>query len=636
MSYYRKIIAVLCCFIICYSLFASDYTELKVSLIPKELLKNAKAVIRQNDIVIDVNNDDAFEKHTLDITILNKNGYDLSVFHEFYDAFTRISGISIKIIDSEGKKIKSYWGDDIIDHSAINGYSLYEDNRVKYFDPQYRKYPFTIEFTFKRKLKSLMFLPYWQVYPDYNCAIEKSSLTVNISDDSKIRYYEKNMPQPCSIEEKEKTKILKWTITNLPAFSQEDFEESLLDYTPVVFLAPEEFEVDGIKGNLKSWKDFGKWIIELNKDRDTLSAATIKTLQDITQGLTTKEKIQKIYEYMQKRTRYVSIQVGIGGWQPFDALTVDRLAYGDCKALANYTYALLKSVGIQANYMLITAGKNASNIIVDFPSQFFNHAILSVPLEKDTIFLECTSPYLPYGHIGSFTDNRYALAITKDRGVLIKTRLYTPEENIISSKSIITIDIEGNGTAIVKTSYEGCNFDEAKYLSVQTNEDIKKQLYKKMNISNFIIADYSFNQPDKNLPVINESVNLNLDRYATIMNKKLIIPLNFKSKIMEIPDITEQRKSDIVIRRPQTIIDTVEYIIPSNCTIEKVPNECKINSEFAQYNSKCSLTSKDRIIYYRKLILLPGRFAPAEAQKFKDFYTKVSQADMLKVTLVKK
>jgi hypothetical protein len=56
-----------------------------------------------------------------------------------------------------------------------------------------------------------------------------------------------------------------------------------------------------------------------------------------------KEPIMKaklIYDYVQQKSRYVSIQVGIGGWKPMDASDVDRLGYGDCKGLTNYTKAL--------------------------------------------------------------------------------------------------------------------------------------------------------------------------------------------------------------------------------------------------------------------------------------------------------
>jgi len=181
--------------------FSKDEPTYKASLISPELLKNAKAVVRKNSVSIEVDGDKASENHTFVITILNKNGNDLSKFQELYDVFIRINSINIRVFDSEGKKVKTYFGSDIKDYSAINGFSLYEDNRVKYFDPEYKNYPYTIEFTFSKKLKSTIFLPIWQAYPDYNCSVEKSSLIVSLKNNTKIRYLERNVPQLCQVEE---------------------------------------------------------------------------------------------------------------------------------------------------------------------------------------------------------------------------------------------------------------------------------------------------------------------------------------------------------------------------------------------------------------------------------------------------
>jgi len=635
MSSLTKTIVLFIAIIFCIRAFSSDNPDYKVSLIAPELLKNAKAVIRNHEITIDVNNDDASEKHTYAITILNKNGYDLSIFQEFYDAYTSISGIHLRIFDSEGKKIRTFGGDDVKDYSAISGFSLYEDNRVKYIDPQYRNYPFTVEFTYKKKLKSLMFLPYWMIYPDYNCAVEKSSLTVILSKNSKVRYYEKNIPQTCKIEEKDGIKTLSWSVINLPAFSEEDFEESLIDYSPIIFLSPEEFEVNGIKGDLRSWQSFGKWRYELHKNKDVLPQETIKRIQELTNGMTTRQKVQKIYEYVQQRTRYVNITVGIGGWQPIDAAMVDRVGYGDCKALSNYTYSLLKAAGVSSYCSLINAGEDGIPIIANFPFQFFNHEILIVPIDNDTLFLECTSPYKPYGHIGSFTDNRLALILGETGGTLIRTRIYKPEENIISSKCFVKLDEEGSGFTNTVTSYSGVHFDGIKELSVQSNDKIKKVLYSQVNISNYVITSFSFDQPDKTKPFIIEKLDLSLDKYATILNKKMIISLNLRNKISEIPNITDQRKSDIVIRRPSIEIDTVEFKIPSGYNIDKVPQEVNLSSEFGDYQAKC-IASGYQALYIRKFELKSGRYKLSEANNIKEFYGKVCQADLMKLTLLRK
>ena len=47
-------------------------------------------------------------------------------------------------------------------------------------------------------------------------------------------------------------------------------------------------------------------------------------------------KAEALYRYLQERMRYVSIQYGVGGFQPFSAKDVDKWNYGDCKARNNF------------------------------------------------------------------------------------------------------------------------------------------------------------------------------------------------------------------------------------------------------------------------------------------------------------
>jgi hypothetical protein len=615
--------------------FAADKPEYKISNIPANLQKNAKIVIRNRELIIDVDENDATEKYKIVISILNKNGTDYTVFKEIYDSYSSISGFEYTLYDAEGKKYKSYGSGDLIFYSGYHGYTLYDDFRNVLFDPEYKKYPCTVEYNFRRKIKSLLLLQNWEIFPDYNCSVEKSSLVINVKKGVNIKYLEKNMPATCLRKSDNDGEHYVWEVQALEAFSKEDFEEPFQEITPVVYISPVQFEIDKTSGNFNSWKEFGKWYSELIKGRDVLTPETIKKIEELTSGLDTINKIRKLYRLLQNHTRYVSIQVGIGSWQPFEAKTVDRLGYGDCKALSNYMYSMLKAIGIKSNQMIIMAGEVAPSTIFDFPSNFFNHVIIVVPCQKDTLFLECTDPYFPAGYIGAFTDSRYGLMTSDSGGVMVRTTSYRQEDNITSSHLNVNLDIEGNSQAKIKTTYKGIGFDGIKLLSVQTNEDITKNLYKRIDISNYSISSFSFTQPDSTRPEIIENIDLNLQNYAAKMGKKAFVQLDLLNRITEIPYITETRKSKIVIRRYKTIIDTIVYKIPDNYIADKGPSEFSITSEFGSYQSKCSIGNGE-VVYTRKYSLKPGVFEPKDASKFKDFYTEVSKADRMMLVLVQK
>ena len=118
---------------------------------------------------------------------------------------------------------------------------------------------------------------------------------------------------------------------------------------------------------------------------------------------------------MQDRTRYIGVQVGIGGIQPIAANQVDRVGY-EIAGSDKLHKALLNVVGVKSYYVHVEAGTD-DNISLenDFASLAQgNHVILNIPNGNIDIWLECTSRTSPFGFLGDFTDDRDVLVITPE------------------------------------------------------------------------------------------------------------------------------------------------------------------------------------------------------------------------------
>jgi len=321
------------------SINASENPNWAVSSIPAELKQKANAIIRLSEVTLTVSaNGEAEEKIHIVTTIMNENGDYMGNLVEYYDKYTSVSGLEGIVFDQNGKKIKKIKADEFLDVSAISGFSIYEDNRKKVAYPKVGNYPYTVEYEYQIKHKKFMVLPGWYVFPDYNVAIQKSVYTLVTEPNAKVSYTgnEKFNIKPEITEEKGlKTTI--WKVENLTALEDEPYSGAFSGTTPKLLIVPEAFEMDGYKGSNKSWVELGNWSTKLCQGQDSLPQLTIDKIKSLTTDAKTDlEKAKRLYEFMQNKVRYVSIQVGIGGWQPFPSETVDRLSYGDCKALTNY------------------------------------------------------------------------------------------------------------------------------------------------------------------------------------------------------------------------------------------------------------------------------------------------------------
>ncbi|KAA8477149.1 transglutaminase-like putative cysteine protease [Arcticibacter tournemirensis] len=629
----RFVIAFLALFICNATMGQENYA---VSAIPKALLTRASAVIRNDELTIQVNGlDDVTRHRKTAVTILNSAGDDESQIVLFYDKNNQIKSLKGIIYNEFGLPAGKFGEKDFKDMSAVSDGTLYQDDRVKVFEPAQTTYPYTVVYEYEIKSKQSLFFPRWKPVTSTGVSIEKSSLRFICPPDFTLRHQEINYPGKPDESTGKDTRIFTWQVKDVQAIRSEPFSPDPERFMTSVKLAPESFAYRGLKGRFSNWTEYGKWMYEnLLREREALPETTKLFINELVKDIPDpKAKAKKIYTYMQDKTRYISVQIGIGGFQPYPAADVDRLSYGDCKGLVNYTRALLKAVNIESYYCIVNSGSFKKDVSTDFASiNDGDHIILCLPFKNDTTWLECTNKRIPFGFLGDFTDDRLVLACTPDGGKLLRTPKFTYSDNRQTRKASFSLEENGNLKGSITTRFEGTQYDNHDILEEEPFKEQVKHLAKLYSIPNFDIHSLEFKKEKDVKPVTIENINFSSREYASLSNGRMYLSMNVLNKEDHtIPDI-RNRTNLVYINRG--FLDEDEYIfeIPAKLKAEHIPGNTVIEKPFGKYSAVISIKG-NVITYHRTLQFNEGTYPKEQYSDLAKFYQDIVEADNSRLVL---
>jgi hypothetical protein len=615
--------------------------DFNVEKISPTLLKDADAVVRLDEKYWEIQSKgEAKLKHRTVVTVFNESGEDsYNQLVVDYDKFTKILDINGSIYDGAGKLLKKLKGSDIEDYGYGIGGDQITDARVKIADFGKKRYlyPYTIEFTYEKKDRNMIFYPKWMPLVNSTSSIERSVFRIKAPIGFDFRFKEYN-GVPAVVKKTEAGgDVYQWTMENQAVVKKNDlYPLPLMDHSPLVMAAPADFEIQDYQGNFNSWEDLGKFYYTLNAGRDVLPPATVAEIRTVVKDVKSdREKVELIYKWMQARSRYVSIQLGIGGWQTIDAMTVAGKGYGDCKALTNFTLAALRSAGITCHAALIRAGKE-EKIKADFPSSQFNHVIACAIIAKDTIWLECTDQTSRPNFMGTFTGGRHALLVMPQGGKLVSTIEYKSLQNIRKSKANVNLEESGDGVVDVQVLYTGVQQESRSGVLHNGNkEEQKNWLINHINLPSLDLQRFELLEDKGQEPTITEKLTLHVRNCATKTGTRLFVKPSLLSRPFELPAVSE-RTSDFYLPTSEynfTDLDTVSYQIPVAYKLETTLPSVQINSIFGSYESRTSFED-NRLVCSRKVIMNGGRYDSKDFPAWVDFLKKIRKADRTQVVFV--
>jgi hypothetical protein len=563
------------------------------------------------------------------IQINNRVGENYTWISIPYSKIEKVSAIDAWIESVDGKKIRELKKSDIADKSAISDISMYEDDFIKYFQLKHNEYPYRIVYTYQTTSKEFFTLAYWSPVLHSKIPTRAAALKVVLPKGFQYVMEEKNI-QSCRKDSSGSNLTLDWKSSYEKILNEEVFAQAF-NIVPIVRVSPLNFDY-GAAGSSKDWMSYGNWQCALNQGLDILPDTEKSTISALINGITDKKEIVKIlYQYMQDHCRYINVSIGIGGYKPYPASYVAINKYGDCKALTNYMKAILNYAGIESYYTMVNSDIQPSEISLNFPGPVFNHVILAVPIGNDTIWLENTTNTKPAGYLGTSTQNRLALLVSKDKSCLVRTPSLKKEAVKVSTRMVFEMRLNGHAKVEVVKVFRGLEYEEFNTLQSYYN-DVEKdnEIRKYMPFDNYEVINWDLKKPHR------DSANITLK--ATLTLYKWLKPLGseyyFNLYPARIPNFSIAANRSLPVSLPYPIYnsDSLIYSIPAGYELKTLPDTVLLETKYGIYESVLQYND-GKMYILRHFELFTGKYSLEEYPAFYNFLQSVRDTEKIKIVI---
>ena len=564
-------------------------------------------------------------------TILNEHGADLATFVCSCSKNDKLTAFKGQVTDSSGRVIRKIKESEL-KQTEYSPYLAIDDYKV-YYDYTPPVYPVTI--TYEWTIDShdnLIEFPRFCPQSDYDISVKKASYTLTAPRELAVRHALLNIDASVCVSENTKgSQVLSLELSDLPALKDEPYSPPLRERLPMAYFAPTDFTYYGTQGSLKDWREYGKWEYSLINGSETLPDAVCQELHQLTDGLKTdREKIKALYQRLEKTTRYVAVLLGIGGQKPAPAANVCKSGFGDCKGLSNYMRAMLKVVGIPSNYVTISTTNR--QLLKDFASVGqMNHVILQVPLQGDTLWLECTNPQLPMGYVHEDIAGHNAIEVSEAGGRLVHLPVYADSTNLMHSKIHIQLDLKGAADVSLLQDFHNWQYEHYIPLLKMDEKDRHKTLQRMIRVPQAEIGRMDVREDGATITV---DAEIKSQRYATTTGQRLFVPVCPIHNGYSTPPALPNRQEDIYLESGYLDKDEITLTIPEGYEIEAMPKDQTVEQSFGTFSFTVKRDGSE-VRIQNSLLMKSGTYDKSQYPQFIDFMKKISGIYSQKIVLKK-
>jgi transglutaminase-like putative cysteine protease len=230
----------------------------------------------------------------------------------------------------------------------------------------------------------------------------RSRYILDVPASLKMNILERNIATPKKVATAKGRRVYTWAAADIAKPKSEPFAaDSNGVYQSLLVSAP------------TSWQDISKWYAGLARDRYLLTPELESKLHELVAGAhTLDDSLSAVQRWVAQDIRYVSLSLGIGGYQPRTPAEVFKTQYGDCKDKATIFVTMAQKMGVEAYPVLLSAGGKVERALPSIDQ--FNHAIAAVELGGKYMYVDLTSDLTPWGALPGSDQGQFALVVHPD------------------------------------------------------------------------------------------------------------------------------------------------------------------------------------------------------------------------------
>ena len=557
------------------------------------------------------------------VKILRPQGRDYGYPYVSYDKDSKVLSMHVWSIDAAGHEY-SMKDNEIVDLAIPGGSGeLYSDDRARAADPPGRDPGGVIAYEYERRERPYLAETNWGFQDELPRVQQSFTLALPPGYTYTTTWARHTKVEGIDLE----NHSYRWEMNNEAAID--------LDHVPMAPAAEAQaarmtvhYTGPGLaEPQDGTWQGIGEWYEGLERGRLVATPDIAAKAAELTAGKTDfYEKAEAIGDFVQQKIRYVSIKMGVGGYQPHAAEDIFRGRYGDCKDKATLLSAMLSSAGIHSALLMVDVERGV--IDPEAPSIWGDHMIAAIEIPKgyespkfhSVVTAKTGKRYLifdptwyltPFGQLEDNLQGSFGVLLEGKDSQMIQLPVMDPMLNTIRRTGKFELSADGT----LKGSLTDLRFGDLAETrrSIFSAEDERKQneYMNRVIAQDFTSASMSGLKVE-NVDALNKDLTTTFDVQANHFASFIGPLLMLRPRVLGSYGLDVDRKPrNVDINLEQTMQGKDEYDIelPAGYVVDELPDPVKVDVGFASYVSTTELHG--RVLHYSRTYTVNQVTVPA-------------------------